>query len=65
MLVSTDHLVRLYIVVPLGKLAARVLPDWRFNLFGTEMSLNPGPFNRKEHMLIVLACNVAFATPYT
>lgn len=29
------------------------------------MSLNPGPFNRKEHMLITIGANVGFSTPYT
>jgi hypothetical protein len=32
---------------------------------GQEHSLNPGPFNRKEHMLITIMANVAFNTPYT
>lgn len=29
---------------PLGKLSDRILPDW----------LNPGPFGKKEHMLVSL-----------
>lgn len=49
---------------PLGTFLARVLPDWRFNFFG-EHSLNPGPFNRKEHMLITIMANVSFSAPYT
>ena len=44
---------------------AKVLPDKRFKLFGTEHSLNPGRFNQKEHMLITIMANVAFNTPYT
>lgn len=41
------------------------MPDWRFKLFGQEHSLNPGPFNKKEHMLITIMANVGFNTPYT
>jgi hypothetical protein len=44
---------------------AKVLPDSRFRLMGKEHSLNPGPFNKKEHMLITIMANVAFNTPYT
>ena len=29
------------------------------------MSLNPGPFNKKEHMLITIMANVSFGTLYT
>lgn len=39
---------------PLGKFLAKVLPSRRFSLLGREFSLNPGPFNRKEHMLITM-----------
>lgn len=54
---------------PLGKLLAHLLPykTWdspRFlRRFGApdEMSLNPGPFNIKEHTLIVIMANVATA----
>lgn len=42
-----------------------MLPDWRFKLFGQEHSLNPGPFNRKEHMLISIMAAVSFTAPYT
>ncbi|GKT94561.1 OPT oligopeptide transporter [Colletotrichum tofieldiae] len=43
---------------PLGKLWEKALPMLRF-------SLNPGPFNRKEHMLITIMANVAYNIPYT
>ena len=29
------------------------------------MSFNPGPFSKKEHMLITLMCNVSLGAPYT
>jgi hypothetical protein len=44
---------------------AAILPDARFNLFGKQHSLNPGRFNKKEHMLITIMATVAFNTPYT
>lgn len=50
---------------PLGKLWDRTLPDWGFTLFGTRHSLNPGPFNKKEHMLITIMASIARGTPYT
>lgn len=52
-------------VDPFGKFLEKVLPDYRFRLFGQEHSLNPGPFNRKEHMLITIMCSVSFTAPYT
>lgn len=50
---------------PLGKLWDKVMPDWGVTLFGSRISLNPGPFNKKEHMLITIMANVAYQTPYT
>ncbi|KAK4221527.1 hypothetical protein QBC38DRAFT_522031 [Podospora fimiseda] len=50
---------------PLGKFLERVLPDVGFTLFGIRHSLNPGPFNKKEHMLITIMSTVSGAAPYT
>lgn len=50
---------------PIGKAWERFMPDWRFTLFGVQHSLNPGPFNKKEHMLIAIMANVAQSIPYT
>lgn len=50
---------------PIGKAAEYTLPDWGFTLFGTRHSLNPGPFSKKEHMLITIMGTVAGNTPYT
>lgn len=41
---------------PAGKLLEKTLPSGK---------LNPGPFNKKEHMLITIMATVAFNTPYT
>ncbi|EXF83712.1 uncharacterized protein N0V96_010772 [Colletotrichum fioriniae] len=50
---------------PLGKLWEKSLPDVGFTVAGHRYSLNPGPFNRKEHMLITIMANVAYNIPYT
>ena len=52
-------------VVPLGRLMAAALPE-RPVLRGTrwEFSLNPGPFNVKEHVLITIFANSGAGTVY-
>ncbi|CAD6340468.1 unnamed protein product [Miscanthus lutarioriparius] len=52
-------------VVPLGRLMGAVLPA-RSVLRGTrwEFSLNPGPFNVKEHVLITIFANSGAGTVY-
>lgn len=35
---------------PCGEFLARVLPDWGFTFRGTRITLNPGPWTRKEQM---------------
>lgn len=49
----------------MGKAWERWVPDWSFTLFGTRHSFNPGPFNKKEHMLIAIMANTAKSLPYT
>lgn len=48
---------------PVGKAAERVLPDVGVTIFGVRHSLNPGPFNKKEHMLISIMANVSNTPP--
>ncbi|KAI1497904.1 OPT oligopeptide transporter protein-domain-containing protein [Biscogniauxia marginata] len=50
---------------PLGKACEKLLPDVGFTLWGVRHSLNPGPFSRKEHMLITVMANVSWNYPYT
>jgi OPT family small oligopeptide transporter len=45
---------------PIGAFLAKILPTKTFNFFGWSWSLNPGPFNQKEHMLITVMANVAY-----
>ncbi|KAG0004900.1 hypothetical protein BGZ80_008143 [Entomortierella chlamydospora] len=47
---------------PLGKIMARTLPTHKFSFFGYEFSLNPGPFNIKEHVLITVMANTGATT---
>jgi hypothetical protein len=39
---------------PCGKLLAKWLPSKIFRIGNYEFTLNPGPFNQKEHMLITV-----------
>lgn len=48
---------------PMGKAAERFLPDVGFTLWGVRHSLNPGPFNKKEHMLISIMASVGNTLP--
>ncbi|OAA70800.1 Tetrapeptide transporter, OPT1/isp4 [Akanthomyces lecanii RCEF 1005] len=50
---------------PLGKFCETVLPDAGITLFGVRHSLNPGPFNKKEHMLITIMASISIGGTYT
>ena len=39
---------------PLGRAWGNYMPTKQFTIFGRSFSLNPGPFNIKEHTLIVV-----------
>ncbi|CAK7200166.1 hypothetical protein SEUCBS139899_002857 [Sporothrix eucalyptigena] len=39
----------------MGDAMARYLPTRKFSIFGWQFSMNPGPWNAKEHALIVVA----------
>ncbi|KAK6792575.1 hypothetical protein RDI58_011656 [Solanum bulbocastanum] len=43
--------------LPIGRLMARVLPKRKFMIKSWEFSMNPGPFNVKEHVLISIFAN--------
>ncbi|GLT60566.1 hypothetical protein SLA2020_333280 [Shorea laevis] len=49
--------------LPIGKFLAKVLPRTKFHIPGTtwEFSLNAGPFNVKEHVLISIFANTGAA----
>lgn len=47
--------------LPIGRFMAKVLPQRTFRLGSWEFSLNPGPFNMKEHVLISIFANAGSA----
>ncbi|KAH7146222.1 OPT family small oligopeptide transporter [Dactylonectria macrodidyma] len=49
---------------PIGCGWAKVVPDYRFKVFGHELSLNPGPFNVKEHTIITMMTAAGSAASY-
>ena len=59
--ISIGSLVAQLCSYPIGVFMAKVLPRRKFKIFGYECSLNPGPFNKKEHTMIVIMANVTFA----
>ncbi|KAG0242481.1 hypothetical protein BGW41_004049 [Actinomortierella wolfii] len=48
----------------LGNVMARILPKAKVTLFGYDLSLNPGPFNIKEHATIGIAVNTGASAAY-
>lgn len=48
------------IAYPIGVGWAKVMPNREFSFLGMKGNLNPGPFNVKEHVLIVVMANAAF-----
>ncbi|KAF7560582.1 hypothetical protein G7046_g3574 [Stylonectria norvegica] len=63
--ISVSSNVPQLLAYPVGKFCEKVLPDVGITLFGVRHSLNPGPFNRKEHMLITIMASIAQSSPYT
>ncbi|KAK3333123.1 OPT family small oligopeptide transporter [Cercophora scortea] len=49
---------------PMGHGWAKVMPTRQFNTLGLRWSLNPGPFNIKEHSIIVVMASVSFSVAY-
>ncbi|KAM0064850.1 putative oligopeptide transporter, OPT superfamily [Helianthus debilis subsp. tardiflorus] len=49
-------------VLPIGKFMAAVLPTKEYKLLGRSFSLNPGPFNMKEHVIITVFANCGVST---
>jgi hypothetical protein len=59
--ISVGNLVAQICAYPIGMLMAWGLPTHQFNTCGLKWTLNPGPFNKKEHTLIVVMANVSFS----
>ncbi|CAN0880139.1 Oligopeptide transporter 4 [Linum grandiflorum] len=47
--------------LPIGRFMAAVLPERQFRVGSKKLSLNPGPFNMKEHVLISIFANAGSA----
>ena len=47
--------------LPVGHFMARVLPETKRSALGREWTMNPGPFNVKEHVLICIFANAGTA----
>ncbi|KAK7057674.1 OPT oligopeptide transporter protein-domain-containing protein [Favolaschia claudopus] len=54
----------LLIAYPFGKFLAFILPITTYRFRSFEFSLNPGPWNIKEHVLVFIMANVAVGNPY-
>jgi hypothetical protein len=48
------------IVYPVGLAWDKVMPNRQHTTFGVKWNLNPGPFNFKEHAMIVIMANASF-----
>jgi OPT family oligopeptide transporter len=48
------------VAYPLGVGWTMIMPNRAFKTFGLQWNLNPGPFNLKEHGIIVIMANAAF-----
>ncbi|EPS39632.1 hypothetical protein H072_6564 [Dactylellina haptotyla CBS 200.50] len=57
--------VALVLAYPMGRGWDLIMPKRTFKTFGHEWSLVPGPFNRKEHVIVVAMVNVGGGTAYS
>jgi len=62
--ISIGPLIAQIVAWPMGHGWAKVMPTKLFRTFGYEWSLNPGPFNVKEHTVIVVMASVSFSVAY-
>ncbi|KAJ7647777.1 OPT oligopeptide transporter protein-domain-containing protein [Roridomyces roridus] len=61
---SVVPLALLLVAYPFGKFLAYILPITTYRFRSLEFSLNPGPWNIKEHVLVFIMANVAVGNPY-
>ncbi|KAI0133875.1 small oligopeptide transporter [Xylariales sp. AK1849] len=60
--ITITSIVAQLVAYPIGVGWSLVMPDRQFKLGSIEFNLNPGPFNFKEHGLIVLMANAAYGS---
>jgi hypothetical protein len=58
----TTYVIQL-VAYPVGLGWDLIFPDRVLTLFGIKFNLKPGPFNFKEHVIIVVMSNVGCACP--
>ncbi|TQV99949.1 small oligopeptide transporter, OPT family [Cordyceps javanica] len=63
--ISIGPLVAQVVAYPIGHAWARLAPEREFCTFGLRWSLNPGPFNIKEHAVITVMAGVSFSVAYS
>jgi OPT family oligopeptide transporter len=62
--ISIGPLIAQIVAWPMGHGWAKFVPEREFTTFGTTWTLNPGPFNVKEHAIIVVMASVSFSVAY-
>ena len=62
--IRIDSVVSQVITYPFGKFLEKILPTRRFKFLGRSFSLNPGPFNQKEHMLCTVMATIGLSYFY-
>ncbi|KAK0442537.1 oligopeptide transporter [Desarmillaria tabescens] len=58
--VTVTGIVAQLLVFPIGRAWARIVPNWK--VLG--VSLNPGPFTIKEHVLVTIMASVGYGSAY-
>ncbi|KAM5532784.1 hypothetical protein V8D89_013581 [Ganoderma adspersum] len=62
--VAISALIAQLVALPAGKFLEWALPTTKFRTFGFTWSLNPGPFNVKEHTVITVMANAVYSDTY-
>ncbi|KAK2072221.1 hypothetical protein P8C59_006592 [Phyllachora maydis] len=62
--IGLGALIAQIIAWPMGHGWTKIMPTRQFNTLGLKWSLNPGPFNIKEHSVIVVMAGVSFSVAY-
>lgn len=58
--IAITSIVGQLVAYPLGVGWSLALPNRQFHVMGVKFNLSPGPFNFKEHALIVLMANASY-----
>lgn len=53
--------IAIFATLPCGQLLAAILPTRQWRVFGWRFTLNPGPFNQKEHTIIAIMASLVTA----